>query len=123
MYTIQVAFYGLGLNSATILTSEVLTLAGIGDHIPISQINSPVGKYKTLHNVAEGNLVVSLAGLLPGYYATFFLIDSWGRKPIQFMGFSALTVLLAILGKMLAYQNRLEVLIGCVLNSWHLPWS
>jgi PHS family inorganic phosphate transporter-like MFS transporter len=96
-FAVDVAFYGLGLNSATILTSEVLTLAGIGDHIPISQINSPVGKYKTLHNVAEGNLVVSLAGLLPGYYATFFLIDSWGRKPIQFMGFSALTVLLAIL--------------------------
>ncbi|KAN0132904.1 inorganic phosphate transporter [Lactarius tabidus] len=96
-FAVDVAFYGLGLNSATILTSEVLTLAGIGDHIPISQINSPLGKYKTLHNVAEGSLVVSLAGLLPGYYATFFLIDSWGRKPIQFMGFSALTVLLAIL--------------------------
>ncbi|KAH9007940.1 phosphate transporter [Lactarius pseudohatsudake] len=58
-----VAFYGLGLNSSAILTSD------------------------TLHNVAEGSLVVSLAGLLPGYYATFFLIDVWGRKPIQFMGF------------------------------------
>ena len=122
MYNIQVAFYGLGPNSATILTSEVLTLAGIGDHIPTSQINSPLGRYKTLH-VAEGNLVVSLAGLLPGYYATFCLIDSWGRKPIQFMGFSALTVLLAILGKVPAYQNRLDVLIRYVLNSWHLPWS
>ncbi|KAH8980886.1 major facilitator superfamily domain-containing protein [Lactarius akahatsu] len=44
------------------------------------------------------SLVVSLAGLLPGYYATFFLIDVWGRKPIQFMGFSALTVLLAVIG-------------------------
>jgi hypothetical protein len=39
------------------------------------------------------------------------------------MGFSALTVLLAVLGKMPAYQNRLEVLIGDVLDSWHLPWS
>ena len=123
MYNIQVAFYGLGPNSATILTSEVLTLAGIGDHIPIPQINSPLGIYKTLHNVAEGNLVVSLAGLLPGYYATFSLIDSWGCKPIRFMGFSALTVLLAILGKVPAYQNRLDVLIRYVLNSWHLPWS
>lgn len=53
---IQVAFNGLGLNFATILTSEVLILAGIGNHIPISQINSPLGIYKTLHNVAEGNL-------------------------------------------------------------------
>lgn len=107
MYNIQVAFYGLGPNSATILTSEVLTLAGIGDHIPTSQINSPLGRYKTLH-VAEGNLVVSLAGLLPGYYATFCLIDSWGRKPIQFMGFSALTVLLAILGKCQPHRTGLR---------------
>ena len=59
---------------------------------------------------------------MPGYYATFLLIDVWGRKPIQFMGFIALTVLLAILGKTSVYQNWLEVLIGDVLNSWHLPW-
>jgi PHS family inorganic phosphate transporter-like MFS transporter len=44
-------------------------------------------------------LVVAVAGLLPGYYATFFLIDVWGRKPIQFLGFAMLTVLLAVLGK------------------------
>jgi PHS family inorganic phosphate transporter-like MFS transporter len=94
-FAVDVAFYGLGLNSATILTSQVLTLAGITKiH---SQINSPSGIYETLHNVSVGNLVVSVAGLLPGYYATFFLIDVWGRKPIQFMGFSALTVLLAVL--------------------------
>ncbi len=123
MNTVQVAFYGLGLNSTTILTSEVLTLAGIGDQIERSQINTPLGIYKTLHNVAEGNLVVSLAGLLPGYYATFFLIDVWGRKPIQFMGFSALTVLLAVIGKSTVYWNWLEVLIADVLDSWHLPWS
>jgi PHS family inorganic phosphate transporter-like MFS transporter len=96
-FAVDVAFYGLGLNSATILTSEVLTRAGIGDRIDNSQINTPMGIYTTLHNVSFGNLVVSLAGLLPGYYATFFLIDVWGRKPIQLMGFTALTVLLAAL--------------------------
>ncbi|KAH9033451.1 phosphate transporter [Lactarius hengduanensis] len=91
-----VAFYGLGLNSSAILTSDVLTKAGIGYKIQPGELQSNV-MYKTLHNVAEGSLVVSLAGLLPGYYATFFLIDVWGRKPIQFMGFSALTVLLAVI--------------------------
>ncbi|KAF8273354.1 inorganic phosphate transporter [Lactarius quietus] len=96
-FAVDVAFYGLGLNSAAILTSDVLTRAGIGDQIDESQINTPFGIYKTLRNVAEGNLVVSLAGLLLVYYATFFLIDVWGRKPIQFMGFFALAVLLAVL--------------------------
>jgi PHS family inorganic phosphate transporter-like MFS transporter len=55
--------------------------------------------YRSLHTVVIGNLVVSVAGLLPGYYASFFLIDVWGRKPIQFLGFAMLTVLLAVLGK------------------------
>jgi len=90
-FAVDVAFYGLGLNSAAILSSNVLTLAGIGDSNPSLGV-----LYRTLHNTAEGSLIVSLTGLL-GYYATFFLIDVWGRKPIQFMGFFALTVLLAIL--------------------------
>jgi len=58
-----------------------------------------------LHNIAIGNLVVACAGLLPGYYASFFLIDVWGRKPIQFMGFGVLTVLLAVLGKISVHQE------------------
>ena len=60
-----------------------------------------MGICKVLHNIAVGNLVVSVAGLLPGYYATLFLIDEpgWGRKRIQYLGFAMLTVLLAILGK------------------------
>ncbi|KAH9063956.1 phosphate transporter [Lactarius vividus] len=109
-----VAFYGLGLNSSAILTSDVLTSAGIGYKILPEELqgNNPLvlgaRMYKTLHNVAEGNLVVSLAGLLPGYYATFFLIDVWGRKPIQFMGFSALAVLLAVIGKTAIDRNWFE---------------
>ncbi len=65
-----------------------------------------MGIYKTLHNVSLGSLIVSLAGLLPGYYATLLLIDVWGRKPIQFMGFTALAVLLAVLGKTAVHQHR-----------------
>jgi len=95
----QVAYYGLGLNLSTILTSSLLIRAGIGEVIGPSELDTTLGVYKTLHNVVIGSLVVTVAGLLPGYYATFFLIDVWGRKPIQFLGFTVLTVLLAILGK------------------------
>jgi len=65
-----------------------------------------LGVYKSLRNDVIGSLVVSVAGLLPGYYATFALIDVWGRKPIQFMGFAVLTVLLAILGRVYPSPKR-----------------
>lgn len=34
----------------------------------------------------------------PGYYATFFFIDKWGRIPIQKLGFASLTLLFIVLG-------------------------
>ncbi len=43
-------------------------------------------------------MILSAAGLIPGYYASMLLIDSWGRKPIQLMGFAILTILFAAMG-------------------------
>jgi PHS family inorganic phosphate transporter-like MFS transporter len=54
--------------------------------------------FQNLKNICVGNLILSAAGLIPGYWASFLVIDSWGRKPIQLMGFSVLTVLFCILG-------------------------
>jgi PHS family inorganic phosphate transporter-like MFS transporter len=87
---IQIAFYGLGLNS-----SIVLTTIGFGT----SPQKGSLGVYQSLHNVSVGNIILSVGGLIPGYWASFFLIDSWGRKPIQMMGFIVLTVLFVIMGK------------------------
>ncbi|KAH8118097.1 phosphate permease [Phellopilus nigrolimitatus] len=84
-FALDIAFYGLGLNSSIILTA-------IGFGSPSSSI------YLNLKNVCVGNLILSAAGLIPGYYATFLLIDRWGRKPIQLMGFAMLTVLFVIMG-------------------------
>lgn len=81
---LQIAFYGLGLNSSTILTT-----IGFGS----STTKTALGAYTTLHNVCVGNIILAIAGLIPGYYATFLLVDSWGRKPIQLMGFVLLTII------------------------------
>jgi len=45
-----------------------------------------------LKNVSVGNIILSVAGLIPGYWVSFLFIDSWGRKPIQIMGFVMLTI-------------------------------
>jgi PHS family inorganic phosphate transporter-like MFS transporter len=72
----QIAFYGLGLNSSIIL-------GAIGFGSPITKGNQ--GIYDNLHNICVGNLILSIAGLIPGYWVSFLFIDSWGRKPIQLM--------------------------------------
>lgn len=48
-------------------------------------------------NIAVGNLIVALLGAVPGYWFTVGLVERMGRKTIQIMGFTILTILFAIL--------------------------
>jgi hypothetical protein len=91
--TNQIAFYGLGLNNSIILQA-------IGFGTPPGK--GVLGVYQNLRNVCVGNLILSAAGLIPGYYFTFLFIDKWGRKPIQLMGFIMLAILFIILGEFFA---------------------
>ncbi len=92
----QIAFYGLGLNSSIILEA-------IGFGAPTDK--TARGLYVNLVKVSTGNLILSAAGLIPGYWVSFLFIDSWGRKPIQLMGFTMLTILFVIMG---TYFNPLD---------------
>lgn len=87
----QIAFYGLGLNSSIILQA-------IGFGTPSADLKGGLKVYTNLKNICVGNMILSAAGLIPGYWASFLFIDSWGRKPIQLMGFSVLTVLFCCMG-------------------------
>jgi PHS family inorganic phosphate transporter-like MFS transporter len=112
-FALDIAFYGLGLNSSIILQA-----IGFGGTTP----KNGVGAYETLKNVSVGNIMLSLAGLLPGYYASFFVIDTWGRKPIQFMGFTMLTIIFIIMGfgfdKLNSTPNKKKafVFLYCLAN-------
>jgi len=75
-FALDVAFYGLGLNSSIILQT-----IGFGKYT--GSANKSENIFRTLHNVAVGNLVLAVGGLIPGYYFTFFFVDKWGRKKIQ----------------------------------------
>ncbi|KAH0833118.1 major facilitator superfamily domain-containing protein [Lanmaoa asiatica] len=96
-FALDIAFYGLGLNSSVILTA--IKFGG-----STATKGTSLNVYQTLYNVCVGNLILSVAGLIPGYWVSFLVIDTWGRKPIQLMGFCVLTVLFVIMG--FAY-NRL----------------
>ncbi|KAI0349739.1 MFS general substrate transporter [Trametes cingulata] len=114
-FALDVAFYGLGLNSGTILKNIKFP------DQPVSSNACPAELiYGTLHNIAAGNLVLSAAGLVPGYWIAFFFIDWWGRKPIQLMGFSVLTVLFIIITiesqNLLSSGGQAFVALYCLAN-------
>jgi len=90
-FALDIAFYGLGLNS-----SAVLDAIGLLD-ARITKLESVQDAYDTLWSTCIRNLVLS-AALIPGYWVSFLFIDSWGRKRIQLMGFTALTILFVVLG-------------------------
>jgi MFS transporter, PHS family, inorganic phosphate transporter len=96
-FALDIAFYGLGLNSSIILQ-------GIGFGGATSK--GVLGIYQTLWNVSVGNLILSAAGLIPGYWVAFLLIDSWGRKPIQLMGFIVLSALFIVMGVSQCHLER-----------------
>ncbi|KAG0679159.1 Inorganic phosphate transporter pho84 [Pichia californica] len=83
-FMLDVAYYGLGLNTASILSS-------IG-------FASSTNVYKSLYNQASGNLILVCAGTIPGYWFTVASVDTIGRKPIQVGGFILLTILFCIIG-------------------------
>ncbi|CCC68106.1 hypothetical protein NCAS_0B00220 [Naumovozyma castellii] len=83
-FTLDVAFYGLSLNTAVIL--QTIGYAGSSN------------VYKKLYDSAVGNLILICAGSLPGYWASVFTIDTIGRKPIQMFGFIILTILFCVIG-------------------------
>jgi len=111
-FALDIAFYGLGLNSSIILTAINFGSPSSGTTQEKIFIN--------LKNVSIGNLILAVAGLIPGYWATFFVIDSWGRKPVQLMGFSMLTIIFIIMGfgynTILNHSKDAFVFLYCLAN-------
>ncbi|ORY63230.1 major facilitator superfamily domain-containing protein [Pseudomassariella vexata] len=85
-FVLDVAYYGLSLNTATILS-----VIGYSS----SSANTT---YEFLYKTAVGNLIVVLAGAVPGYWVSVATIDTLGRKTIQLGGFIILTILFAVMG-------------------------
>lgn len=54
--------------------------------------------YEFMYNTAIGNIIIVLAGAVPGYWVSVATIDTIGRKTIQLGGFAILTVLFIVMG-------------------------
>ncbi|KAM0217428.1 hypothetical protein ACHAQD_007403 [Fusarium lateritium] len=85
-FCLDVAFYGLSLNNGTIL--KVIGYSTKNTH----------SVYEYLYNTAVGNIIIVLAGAVPGYWVSVATIDTIGRKTIQLGGFIILTILFVVMG-------------------------
>ena len=81
---LDVAFYGLGLNSSTVLAAIGY---GTGPNL-----------YEILFNLAAGNCILVCAGAIPGYWLAVATLDTVGRRPLQLIGFCLLTLLFWVWG-------------------------
>ena len=82
-FLVDVAFYGVNLNQSVILTD-----------IGFANGDSP---YHYLLRNAEGNLIIAVAGYVPGYFLTIAFIEILGRKWIQIQGFLVTALMFGIL--------------------------
>lgn len=83
-FCLDIAYYGLSLNTATVLAAIGYTTGST--------------VYEILKKTAVGNIIIVCAGAIPGYWTTVALVDTVGRKPIQLGSFVILTILFIIWG-------------------------
>jgi PHS family inorganic phosphate transporter-like MFS transporter len=88
-FFLDLAFYGLGLNNTFILHAVGY---GAGNNL-----------FEKLQNQAVGMIILTCAGSLPGYWMAILTVDTFGRKPLQVVGFLLLTILFCVLG--FTYNN------------------
>ncbi|KAH7126906.1 major facilitator superfamily domain-containing protein [Dendryphion nanum] len=100
-FFLDLAFYGLGFSSASLLSTMGFDRKG--------------NLYDDLKNTATGQLVLICAGALPGYWMTVFTVDKLGRKPIQMAGFAILTIIFCVLGFAWQGLSKTHLLVLYVL--------
>ena len=82
-FLLDVAFYGTSLNQSVIL-QEIGFAKGTNE-------------YDTLRRNAIGNLIIAVAGNLPGYFVNIYFIEKLGRRWIQIQGFLIVALMFAII--------------------------
>lgn len=53
--------------------------------------------YNSVSGQAVGSMIVILIGLVPGYFFTVAFVEKLGRKFIQYMGFTMMTIFLVVI--------------------------
>ena len=82
-FLLDVAFYGVNLNQSVILQE-------IG-------FNEGKSEFEMLKRNIIGNLIIAVAGYVPGYFVTIAFVEKLGRRWIQVQGFLLCALMFAIM--------------------------
>jgi PHS family inorganic phosphate transporter-like MFS transporter len=105
-FLIDIAVYGLSLNQSTIITK-------IG-------YSGGSTMFEKVAHLIVGNIIVVLAGNLPGYWISIALIDVLGRRGLQLIGFIMLTIIYVILSA--GYNAILDKSVGAFIFLYALGY-
>ncbi|KAJ1553892.1 Inorganic phosphate transporter pho84 [Cladochytrium tenue] len=106
---LDIAWYGMSLNSSTMLGlinyNGPAKISGYTSTDPVtgatktwSAFTDPSAScWDYFYQRAIGNIIIAVAGTVPGYWFTVALIEVLGRKPIQIGGFLIVAVMLAVM--------------------------
>jgi len=85
-----------------------------------------VGESIGIKNTAIFSLVLTLAASIPGGAVALLLIDRWGRKPLEAVGFAGMAIsliLFAVFKPQLTLSNPITPIVGMLLlggyHFWH----
>ncbi|KAG8525957.1 uncharacterized protein KY384_000719 [Bacidia gigantensis] len=82
-FLLDVAFYGVNLNQSIILREIGFTKGE--------------SEYERLRRNVIGNLIIAIAGYVPGYFVTIALVEKLGRRWIQLQGFLICALMFAVI--------------------------
>ncbi|MDE1879892.1 MAG: MFS transporter [Euryarchaeota archaeon] len=78
-FLLDIAFYFSNIFNPTVLTHIGFVTKGLPTH-------------QVVLNLAEGNILIAVFATVPGYWAAVALIDRWGRRGLQILGFGVMAI-------------------------------
>ena len=82
-----------------------------------SNLLSELVNNKSLRNLGVGNLILTVAGLIPGYWFAVAFIDKLGRKTLQISGFAILVAIFCLFGfGFYTFPTGVLVALVCLAN-------
>jgi PHS family inorganic phosphate transporter-like MFS transporter len=85
-FLLDISYY-----SQNLFQNQIFTAAG---WVPAA---THLSALEETYKIARGQAFIAMCGTVPGYWFTVAFVDVWGRRPIQIMGFTMMSIFMYVL--------------------------